>query len=531
MESNFYPGRRLSYEGHLCTVRYLGLLAGTTGQWLGVEWDNPSRGKHSGQHNGQQIFACRSISPTAASFVRPTRKHDEERTVLEAIKFKYGSAATDGAFDADIVIISGKVAEEVGFAKIAKEQAQLAALRIVLIDQLVVNGLVHRTADPEHVIDAQKELSATCPNITELDLGWNTIENWSQVAGICAALQNLKTLRLGYAIGPRCPFSYAHLLFRGLRFDASRIPVYHNALSRVRELHLEECLLTPDDICDLLSVSSNFSGLQELHLSGNDLNSLEPTGGASLPYVPTVKTLVIENNLFTNLSCLKDITIFFPAVQSVSLQANQISAIGNSLETSSQTFPQIETFNVSYNTISSYAFVNSLPQILPSLSSLRISNNPLYQQKASTEANDARASDKSYYLTLARIPTLNTLNYAKISARDREEGEMYYLSLAEKELRALFSKDKDKSELVREAERLHPRYHLLTLKYHRDSVIDQLLSATDAAGNQISTMLKVPNRSIHLDQSRPVSSGQHSTLLDMMLKPPCNCHHLYLRHS
>jgi hypothetical protein len=53
-------GERRSYDGALCTVRYIGEVAGTTGSWLGVEWDDPSRGKHDGQHKGVRYFSCRS---------------------------------------------------------------------------------------------------------------------------------------------------------------------------------------------------------------------------------------------------------------------------------------------------------------------------------------------------------------------------------------------------------------------------------------------------------------------------------------
>ena len=29
-----------------------------SGVWLGVEWDDPSRGKHSGDHDGVHYFTC-----------------------------------------------------------------------------------------------------------------------------------------------------------------------------------------------------------------------------------------------------------------------------------------------------------------------------------------------------------------------------------------------------------------------------------------------------------------------------------------
>ena len=57
--SKQYPGRRLSFSGALCTVRYVGPVEGTKGDWLGVEWDDPSRGKHDGSHSGVIYFECR----------------------------------------------------------------------------------------------------------------------------------------------------------------------------------------------------------------------------------------------------------------------------------------------------------------------------------------------------------------------------------------------------------------------------------------------------------------------------------------
>jgi hypothetical protein len=51
-------GQRLSFDGHLCTVRYVGTVQGTTGDWLGVEWDDTTRGKHSGEHKGIRYFSC-----------------------------------------------------------------------------------------------------------------------------------------------------------------------------------------------------------------------------------------------------------------------------------------------------------------------------------------------------------------------------------------------------------------------------------------------------------------------------------------
>ena len=55
-------GQRRSFDGNLCTIRYVGEVAGTSGEWLGIEWDDPTRGKHSGEHKGVRYFTCTSYS-------------------------------------------------------------------------------------------------------------------------------------------------------------------------------------------------------------------------------------------------------------------------------------------------------------------------------------------------------------------------------------------------------------------------------------------------------------------------------------
>lgn len=38
------------------TVRFIGQVEGTKGEWLGIEWDDPTRGKHDGTHQGVRYF-------------------------------------------------------------------------------------------------------------------------------------------------------------------------------------------------------------------------------------------------------------------------------------------------------------------------------------------------------------------------------------------------------------------------------------------------------------------------------------------
>lgn len=230
MDSQFYPGQRLSYSSQLCTERYYGAVDGTSGLWLGVEWDDPSRGKHSGEHQGTRYFTCVNPSPTSASFIRPARKPDEHRSFVDALKFKYASdpAADDDIEeeDPDVQVVfnvqpsgvqneramrtvrgnttvktnrpikfSGKVAEEVGFDKIRKQLAQLEELKIIILDGLCVCRPEARGG--KWVESGQMtDVKEACPKVVELDLSRNLWEEWTEVAAICEQLDRLRSLRV-----------------------------------------------------------------------------------------------------------------------------------------------------------------------------------------------------------------------------------------------------------------------------------------------------------------------------------------------
>lgn len=113
------------------------------------------------------------------------------------MRAKYASTRgdTDIPYDPEIEIvrISGKTAEEVGFDKIARQQAQLHNLRIVVLDEMLI--------EHDDDIDTKNTISATCPSITSLDLGRNLFETLTEIASICAQLDKLQSLKLECVVG------------------------------------------------------------------------------------------------------------------------------------------------------------------------------------------------------------------------------------------------------------------------------------------------------------------------------------------
>ena len=126
---------------------------------------------------------------------------------LEALRAKYASDGAVAQFsnghigpNEQVIEISGKIVEEVGFEKIRKQLAELQELRIVLLDGLRIAGLSAQpwslsSGDAEW-LDELDHIAKACPSITELDLSRNLLESWIDVVGICRALPNLRVLKL-----------------------------------------------------------------------------------------------------------------------------------------------------------------------------------------------------------------------------------------------------------------------------------------------------------------------------------------------
>ncbi|GME50835.1 hypothetical protein GTA08_BOTSDO05438 [Neofusicoccum parvum] len=301
MAAPFYPGRRLSYNGDLCTVRYVGGVQGTKGEWLGVEWDDPTRGKHDGSHAGVRYFECARKHPNAGSFVRPTRPSDPPLSYVEALKQKYASEPVeDPTLELDIIVIgkppdhvpvnsagkvikiSGKEAEEVGFDKIRKKLANLKELRIVLLDTMHVARPISALLDQAAVsVDKLTDVKDVSPKIQELDISRNLFEEWREVASICIQLDSLKRLR---ADGVR---------LRNIQLDDN----LSSAFAKVTTLGLEDTLLRWEEVA---VISSGFPSLTSLTLTNNAFSKL---GEDLLP--TTITELVIEKNDFRSLEDLR----------------------------------------------------------------------------------------------------------------------------------------------------------------------------------------------------------------------------------
>ena len=164
-------GTRLTLAGHLGTVRFVGSVRGTQGLWLGIEWDDPTRGKHDGVKDGQRYFTCRydpalphclvtcspdlHSVPNSGSFIRPTASGISYGTsFLKALVAKY-IELPHGTTVERVILGSSNGAIEVeapGLDKVRGKLSNLQRLRQVSLDNQAVS-----------IGDTPGDIERTCP--------------------------------------------------------------------------------------------------------------------------------------------------------------------------------------------------------------------------------------------------------------------------------------------------------------------------------------------------------------------------------
>ncbi|XP_071368632.1 tubulin-specific chaperone E-like, partial [Centroberyx affinis] len=254
-------GRRVTCDGERATVRYVGPVPPTAGLWLGVEWDNPDRGKHDGSHDGVQYFTCRH--PKGGSFVRPGKASfgiDYLTAVREFYRFDVEEAFREEHS------ISSKTVECVGFQELRFEKLTVVSLSKRAVSGPGADGEIHRTT----------------PDVQTLDLSENLLSCWDDVASITQHMPQLKELMLSHnrLCLPSDPGAQSH------------------AFSSLKLLALTGCSLTWTQI---LQCAPMWPQLEELCVSQNNITELQRPVDVlqSLKYLDLSSNPLVEDSVLT----------------------------------------------------------------------------------------------------------------------------------------------------------------------------------------------------------------------------------------
>lgn len=130
-------GDRIQVSGEIATVKFVGQLpSGSSDAWIGLEWDNTDRGKHSGEFQGTRYFTTRCVEKDiilvlsnliykrnegAGSFIKISSKISKKRGFWQALIDKYAPDGDDHVHDVEYFGDSGVKVEMFGFEKLSKK--------------------------------------------------------------------------------------------------------------------------------------------------------------------------------------------------------------------------------------------------------------------------------------------------------------------------------------------------------------------------------------------------------------------------
>ncbi|KAG0304427.1 hypothetical protein BGZ98_005519 [Dissophora globulifera] len=435
---HFSVGQRVE-SGHVRgTVRYVGEVPPTKGEWIGVEWDDKERGKHSGEHNGTQYFSC--LFPGSGTFTRPSFKIHTGSSLLQILRERYVDKEKDVK---DLFLGSSNVKVDVyDFERVREKNSKLHMMEIV--------GLANTNVASA---DDYEETQMACPAIRDLDLSSTLICSWKDVADICAPLSKLDILRLN----------------RNRFLPLTEQPFYEYGFKTVRCLALNRVFMSWDEF-ELLE--SSMPNLQILQIGFNNFTELGktdssiPVASQKLKGFANLEELHLEGNSFADWNQILRLSRL-PKLKSLDLSENQLQSIIGPQDEND--FKHLTSIRLADNLVDNWASIDHLGRYI-TLKNVWIGNNPIMtkttpnqQSSEGTNVVDSRTS------TIARMPHVLQLNGSDIEKKNRIDAELYYLKHV-----ALSTKGMDDVAI----QAVHPRFEELCQVHGRPDTSDESRKAT-----------------------------------------------------
>ncbi|CCE86149.1 Piso0_005799 [Millerozyma farinosa CBS 7064] len=334
--------RITTVDGHLATIKYVGKLEEVWGDEeiaLGVEWDDPTRGKHDGSHNGRRYFTTDKAK--AGSFLKASsvKISKERRTFLEALVYRYGVALSHNFEE---FRFGKKAVECYGLQKLDKLRSDFEKLTYVSLNRYSV---VSFTSTPD-----TRSILSKLGNISTLDISFNLINRAETVWDIADNLPGLTELNLSgnrlllWADSEKCDEALIpHAKLRSLKMASTcmkpgHLNLFFKKFPLIEKLDLAYNGYSNQDIMDmqfpgslqfidltsniLSSVPNLFSRtkVNDINLSQNIITTLDKT---EYPFYK-VKKLLLKSNLLNDWNSIDIIPSMFPNLEEIHLAGNPL---------------------------------------------------------------------------------------------------------------------------------------------------------------------------------------------------------------
>lgn len=427
-QPQLYVGARIAYKGNVGTIRYIGNLDGYPDSevWAGIEWDDFSRGKHSGSHNNKHYF--KSKVPNAASFVKATKLGNGARiTLVEAARQRIAVAKDHSHREAGIVV--GK-----GVVDIADEGCAVDQLsRAELLDVSNMGVATVRSVQDEPI-------AQILPQLMDLSIAHSLISDVLVVIEILCSLPKLETLDAShnYFCGEdkfkASESGSDEEITRTTRHKVSKVTelILNNStlewkgvaeickhVEALTILRLYTCGLKPfQDIWKWGDFETRWASLQVLDLDGNHICWEDVH---KLSQLPSLKELFLSDNGLEDTHFLDDKKI-------QQIFGRRSHNLQNDTENEAQAtvpFGKLHTLSIARNQLRGWTVITSL-NTLPALTHLRMIGNPISPPGA--DAKNGKGPHRGWHLrAVARIGKLVKIDGSNVSLDERLQAERRYL--------------------------------------------------------------------------------------------------------
>ncbi|VDK52485.1 unnamed protein product, partial [Cylicostephanus goldi] len=290
---------RVLVNGHAAVVRYVGSVVDHPGVWVGVEWDDPNRGKHDGMVNGVRYFT--TSTPKGGSLVK-IQNVCTGVDILTAIQKRYADDVDENVF-----VVSSKPVELVGMQSTSLKQSNVHRLSHIVLESCGVAKPPPQTCAP-------------FKRCVSLNLFNNLLQRWDDIHEI---LKYFPVLR--------------ELVLRKNRMELAKEGPAWADVDHLQDLVISDCGLTADSVSNILlylpslrsifAVSNKFANFRVPNLAGN-LTTLDLGSNPIRCF----------SNISGNLNRLEKLSVADCGIQTISIGEGQ--------------FPNLSTLNIKDNPIS-----------------------------------------------------------------------------------------------------------------------------------------------------------------------------------
>lgn len=381
--------QRIEYKSHHGTVRYLGPIDGRgQTEWVGVEWDDAKRGKHSGVYEGRTYFLCK---PGGGTFIKQEKLALGGRaTLMQAVLRRYTHDALDTSFRDDVMVVGGGLVSIEEREEDRKSQAALERLQSVDVSDMGVASVGYR-----------EEWKGVLPQLVELKVANSLFHSVEVVRELLAIFAKLRFLDVSNNV---------------LQMITDHVHEQGDQASQecgLEEVVLNHCKISWQAVDSIITCANR---LQILRLHNCALGQLP--NSSLTQNLTTIRTLDLDGNNLTWVDIFSHIGKL-PNLQEVYLSANSLSDCSPPTQ---ECFLKVKILSLANNKFNDWQIVSWLNS-LPCLTNLRIRGNPI---TATSEDADLRLTWRMR--VIGRIEKIKVLDGSSISDDERLLSEKRYTS-------------------------------------------------------------------------------------------------------